>query len=259
RAVAITFDDGYEDNFRVAWPVLQEFGLPATIFLTTDYIGARTGIWLNRLHVALRETPLAALSAPEVLGSDAPPLPLGSPEARDAAGLTLVNALYDRPPQERKALTEQLIDRLGVDLAALSPMPSALRFLSWGQVRQMADTGLMTFGSHGCSHSIVSRLAHEVLQEELSVSKAVIERETGREVRHFAYPNGGPRDWDDRAMSLLAELGYATAVTMCPGLVGPGTPLLALPRVGYLGAHGPIFAKRLEAVNVRGLLRPTTR
>ncbi len=252
RAVAITFDDGYEDNCRVAWPILRELRLPATIFLTTDYIGAGRGIWLNRLHLALRESPLGALPAPEALGPDAPPLPLRSPEERDSAGFALVDALYHRPPQEREALTECLIERLQVDLATRSPTPSALRFLSWDQVRTMAEEGAVTFGSHGCSHSIVSRLTDETLREELSASKAVIERETGRPVRHFAYPNGGPGDWDDRAVRLLPELGYETAVTMCKGLVQAGVQPFALPRVGYLGAYGPTFAKRLEAVTLRG-------
>ena len=252
-AVVITFDDGYEDNYRVAWPILRELELPATIFLTTDYIGAGQGIWLNRVHLALRETTHEAVEAPEVLGELAAPLPLRTAAEREAAGHAVVDALYHRPPRERKALAEALIGGLDVDLAGLSPIPSVLRFLSWQQVREMADGGLMTFGSHGCAHSIVSRLTDEALRAELSASKAVIERELGRPVRHFAYPNGGPDDWDARAATLLAELGYETAVTMCSGLVEPGAERFALPRVGYLGAHGPTFAKRLEGVRLRGL------
>jgi len=251
RAVAITFDDGYEDNYRVAWPILRELRLPATIFLTSDYIGAGQGIWLNRLHLALRETPLQALQTSDVLGPDSPPLPLRNPGERQATALALVDALYRRPPAERKAMTEQLIEWLQVDLAALSPTPSALRFLSWHQVQEMGNEGLIAFGSHGCSHSIVSWLSDEVLPEELTASKARIEQETGRAVRHFAYPNGGPGDWDDRALRLLPALGYETAVTMCKGLVQAGVEPFALPRVGYLGAHGPTFAKRLEAITLR--------
>jgi len=251
RAVAITFDDGYEDNFLVAWPILQEFGLPATIFLTTDYIGAPGGIWLNRLHVALRLSPLDRIEAAEALGEDAAPLPLRNPAERLSAGHALSDSLYGAPPGERKALAEQLIARLEVDLASLAPTPSELRFLAWDQVREMADSGLVTFGSHGCSHSILSRLGDDVLREELAVSGKTIERETGRPVRHFAYPNGTSGDWDERCVRMLPKLGYASAVTMCRGLVEPGTDPFALPRVGYRGAYGPTFAKRLEDVEVR--------
>ena len=255
RAVAITFDDGYEDNALVAWPILRELGLPATVFLTTDYIGATGGIWLNRLHFALRRTPLDRLQAPEVLGAEAAELPLRSPDERSSAAHLLVDALYRLPPGERKTLTERLIERLRVDLAASSPMPSALRFLSWDQVREMAAGGLITFGSHGCSHSIMSRLGDGGLREELAASKVAIERETGRSVRHFAYPNGAEGDWDERAVRLLPELGYATAVTMRRGLVEAGGNPFELPRVGYNGGHGPTFAKRLEDVDARRTLR----
>jgi peptidoglycan/xylan/chitin deacetylase (PgdA/CDA1 family) len=252
RAVAITFDDGYEDNHRLAWPILRELGLPATIYLTTDYIGAAEGIWLNRLHVALRHTPLDRIKAPEVLGLGASPLPLRSPSERLAAAGALSDRLYDVPPGPRGVLTEQLVQALHVDLAGLAPRPSALRFLSWEQVREMADGGLVTFGSHGRSHSIMSRLPDGILRDELTVSKATIEREVGQPVRHFAYPNGGPGDWDQRSADLLPELGYAAAVTMCRGLVEPGANAFELPRVGYNGGHGPTLAKRLEGVELRG-------
>jgi peptidoglycan/xylan/chitin deacetylase (PgdA/CDA1 family) len=129
-----------------------------------------------------------------------------------------------------------------------------LRFLDWSQVREMAAEGLITFGSHGRSHSIVSRLDDATLREELSASKATIERELDLCVRHFAYPNGKPGDWDGRAVRLLPELGYATAVTMRHDLVQAGVEPFALPRVGYRGEYGPTFAKRLEGVNLRDLL-----
>jgi peptidoglycan/xylan/chitin deacetylase (PgdA/CDA1 family) len=252
RAVAITFDDGYEDNHHVAWPILRELGLPATIFLTTDYIGAAEGVWLNRLYVAVQRTPFDRIEAPEALGLDAAPLPLRSPSERLAAARALADRLYGVAPAPRKALTEQLIEALQVDLAELSPPPSVLRFLNWEQVREMAESGLVTFGSHGRSHSIMSRLPDDTLRDELTASKATIEREVGRPVRHFAYPNGARGDWDARAVDLLPGLGYATAVTMCRGLVAPGASAFVLPRVGYNGGHGPTLAKRLEAVELRG-------
>jgi len=251
RAVAITFDDGYEDNYHVAWPILRELGLPATIFLTTDYIGTRGGIWLNRLHFALRLTPLDQLIAPEALGGTPTAFPLRTDAERATAAHRLVDALYNLPPAERKPLAEQIVGALDAHLDGFSPTPSALRFLSWDQVREMSAGGLVTFGSHGGSHSIVSRLSDEVVREELTASKAAIERETGLPVRHFAYPNGTEGDWDERAVSLLPELGYATAVTMRRGLVNAGAHPFELPRVGYNGGHGPTLAKRLEAVQLR--------
>jgi len=254
RAVAITFDDGYEDNYLVAWPILRKSGLPATIYLPTDYIGSAEGIWLNRLHVALRMTPLDRLEAPELLGGEPPFLSLRSSAERFAGASLLVDRLYDLAPRPRKALAEALIERLKVDLASLLPRPSALRFLNWDQAREMAG-GLVTFGSHGCSHSIVSRLADDVLRDELTASKAIIEREMGRPVRHFAYPNGTRGDWDRRAVELLPELGYATAVINCRGLVEAGTDPFELPRVGYAGSHMTTFAKRLEGLTARRALR----
>lgn len=255
RAVAITFDDGYEDNYRIAWPILREHQFPATVFPTTDYIGADRPIWTNELRHVMLNTPRVSADLPEALGGGSVALPTGDAGTRLSAAGDVMYRLYDSPPEARDRLMRQLLDPLDVDIAGLPPVPSALRFLSWQQAREMADDGLIGFGSHGCSHSIMSRLDSDVLHHELAVSKAVIEREIGSPVRHFAYPNGTRGDWDDRAIAMLPELGYEAAVTNCRGLADAGAERYAIPRVGYNGAHGPTFAKRLEAVDFREALR----
>lgn len=250
-AVVITFDDGYEDNHRIAWPLLRELGLPATIFLATDYVGPNAAIWLNRLYIAVRQTPLTSFSVPEVLGLREVALMLRTPAERLAAARKLVGALYSVPPQDRLVLTERLLEELRVDISRIRPTPSSLRMLTWEQIGEMAAGGLITFGSHGCSHSIASRLSDQLLRDEVSRSKAIIERQIGKPVRYFAYPNGTPGDWDRRAIGMLRELGYVAAVTMQFGVASESADVFELPRVGYNGSHRPTFAKRLEGVRLR--------
>lgn len=255
RAVALTFDDGYEDNYLVAFPILKEHGLPATIFVTTDYMGAGEPIWLNRLFLAALNAPVGTYPLPGPLAADLGVLFLGSRAQRQAAAALLIERLYGVLPAARKALADEIAGTLEASSPQSAATPSIARFLSWEQLREMADSGLITVGSHGCSHSIMSRLEDDELQQELAVSKAVIERELGRPVRLFAYPNGTPGDWDDRAIALLHETGYRTAVTNCPGLVRAGANPFELPRVGYSGAHEATFAKRLEGIGFRDAVR----
>jgi len=255
RAVALTFDDGYEDTYLVAFPILKKHRLPATIFVTTDYLGAGEPIWLNRLYLAVLNAPVGTYPLPAPLAADLGSLSLGSRAQRQAAAALLIERLYGVPPAARKGLVDEIAGVLEASSPPSAATPSIARFLGWGQLREMADTGLITIGSHGCSHSIVSRLDDDGLREELTASKAVIERELDRPVHHFAYPNGTPSDWDDRAIELLQDTGYRTAVTNCPGLVRAGANLFELPRVGYSGAHEATFAKRLEGMAFRDAAR----
>ena len=57
RAVAVTFDDGYEDNAAVAAPVLERLDIPATIFVTTDAVGRSQSFWWDELPAILLERP----------------------------------------------------------------------------------------------------------------------------------------------------------------------------------------------------------
>jgi len=255
RAVAITFDDGYEDNCRIAWPILREHQFSATVFLTTDYIGAGRPIWTNELRHVMLNTPRVSADLPEALGGGSIALPAGDAATRLSAASDVMFRLHDYPPTARDRFVRQLLDPLDVATDRSSPQPSALRILDWDQVREMADEGHVEFGSHGCSHAIISRCGDDVLRHELSHSKAVIERELGRPVRHFAYPNGARGDWDERAIRMLSALGYEAAVINCRGLADAGAERYAIPRVGYNGAHGPTFAKRIEAVDFREALR----
>ena len=54
--VSVTFDDGYQDNYLSAYPILKKYGIPATIFLTTGSIDSREPVWFEQLLQALKET-----------------------------------------------------------------------------------------------------------------------------------------------------------------------------------------------------------
>jgi hypothetical protein len=98
RAVAVTFDDGYRDNHRIAFPILRALGLPATVFVTTDGIGDGWRFWVSRLRCLLLATRQVSLELPGLGRID-----LGSPGARAAAIDRLTLALKLLPSAERDA------------------------------------------------------------------------------------------------------------------------------------------------------------
>ena len=199
RSLAITFDDGWRDNYDHAFPVLQAAGMPATIFLVTDMVGSHYQFWPNRLFQALKvwepryderlddETrrQLAALGVPlTCVGTDL------TCEQIDTA-IARCKATDD-------ASMHGLLDRLE---AALSPVGASDRpeldrdLVSWAEVRTMAASGLVRFGSHTRRHTrLLDSLSPQVLDDEIKGSRRLLEAKINQPVELFCYPNGDTSD-----------------------------------------------------------------
>jgi peptidoglycan/xylan/chitin deacetylase (PgdA/CDA1 family) len=251
----ITFDDGWRDNYELALPILRRHGLPATIFLTTGFIGTDRVFWHTELIYLLMVGELAQFLRNERALA-------GYPRAvreglRRCAGLGRVSSAdeTDALVETVKATCEE--DRIHDLIGALSRaaglsrplLPGRRFFLDWGQVREMAASGF-EIGSHGCSHRILTRLSTHEAEQELVRSKAEIECRVGGAVRHFAFPNDGA---NPTLTGLAARAGYRTACVGSPDAVGGG--IRALRRVGMHEGIGGIGPTHDDAVLALGLLR----
>ncbi|HET7459459.1 MAG TPA: polysaccharide deacetylase family protein [Gemmatimonadaceae bacterium] len=226
----VTFDDGYRNNVRVALPLLQRLGIPATIYLATGMIGTARLLWTTRLELAMRATAATSvdLGAVGLGGAE----PLGDDAARAALARRVASRLKRVSPAERDATLARLHATLG-DAGAASDRARPFALMSWDEVAAAARTGLVTFGGHTMNHEIVSRLDDAAVRAEVGGSmRAVAERVDARAgTRTFAYPNGQPEDFDARAAAAVRDAGGSAAVSTIEGLNDATTDRYALRRV----------------------------
>lgn len=228
RSCLVTFDDGWFDNHRHALPVLRRENIPALIFVATDYIDSANCFWQERaarlLFAAWRAGPraapaLAALKTPAIAASD-------ETQARRAiAGI--VSHHKRLPPDELAGW----LDGLARELAALGIQSEGNgddRFMRWSEVADLAGSGVVTIGSHACSHRPLSRLDAPTRQHELAESRRLIQARLGREVDTIAYPDGAH---DDATVAATRAAGYQLAFTTVRGTVAPTSEPLRLRRV----------------------------
>jgi peptidoglycan/xylan/chitin deacetylase (PgdA/CDA1 family) len=209
NAVALTFDDGYRDNYLHAFPILREHGATATIFLATDAIGSERLLWHDRVISAFRGTDRTRLAS---LGDDGPELVWESDDERERVMWRVLADLRDREEPERADRIRRLVEALGGGRAPAHPR----LMLTWDEVREMAAAGI-GFGGHTRTHPILSRVTPERAREEIVGSKLEIEKRLGAPARCFAYPNGRPGDYDETTKRIVREAGYACAVTTRSG------------------------------------------
>lgn len=208
-SVAITFDDGYGSNHDLAYPVLREFNLPATIFVTTGFVDGSENLWFHRLEHAFAS------------------------KGRGAAEFAKAAAEIKAMPQEKMTAEIDRIEReLGCDYAALNEKPDIFKPLTWQQIRDMHHSGLIEFGGHTHRHLIVGRCTTETARSEICQSRDRLAQELGVAPKLFAYPNGKPGDHTAKTARLLRDAGFAAAFTMSPGFVRAECDRFALPRYG---------------------------
>lgn len=208
RAVGITFDDGFRNVLTEAGPVLKRLGIPSTLFVTTDFVFKKQMLWPDRLVSAI-----ALTREPEIAPTGAKrSFDLTTRDAKLRANAAL-NALCKSLPQpERLALLKDIQERLHVDEAQLASAWEGFRPIDPDEMRLLSGIGV-TVGAHTCSHPIMARLSGAEQTRELGESKRLIEQVTGRACDSFAYPNGGPGDFDDATRARVIEAGYRCAFT----------------------------------------------
>jgi peptidoglycan/xylan/chitin deacetylase (PgdA/CDA1 family) len=224
RAACVTIDDGFADAYEIAFPLLRRHGVPAALFVITDFLDGRAWMWTDKLrHVALATT---AERLNTEVGGRSFDIGLGGRDSRLGAAGRVNSELKRLAPGAREEAIERIASAHGVKLPALPP--AEFGPVTWEQAREM-DAGGVEIGSHTVSHPILTTTDDDELRRELRDSRARLEEELGRGVELFCYPNGA---CDERVRREAASAGYACAVTTEPGLnERRGADPLALRRV----------------------------
>jgi peptidoglycan/xylan/chitin deacetylase (PgdA/CDA1 family) len=223
-AAVITFDDGYRDVYEHAFPVLREMNLPAVAYVPSSFIGTSKRLAHDRLWAALKTMEKRALGPMSVgVGADYEGLLLRAFEGAPTPNKVLERLIADNPTGVLYGLAEMLEDRLRIDRA---DGPRGQLPMSWEMLREMGAHGIET-GAHTAEHTVLTNQPLDEARREIAACKSVLEKGTGRPVRHFAYCNG----WYSAgvAQALRAE-GFTSAVTTEDMPNMPGVDPYALKR-----------------------------
>lgn len=209
NTLAITIDDGYKSSYTLAYPALKEFNVPAAVFLTADFINKKEMLWHDRVEYAL-----------------------SGEESKNTDHREVVAKLKSMPQESMGKVIEDLEERAG---RKLSPdggdTPEIYRPLEWDEVLEMIKSGIISIGSHTCSHVILTRCSPERARREVFLSRQSIEAKTREECRLFCYPNGGVGDFDRRTRELLKQAGYSCGLTAVEGMNDKRSDIFELKRL----------------------------
>jgi hypothetical protein len=206
-AVVLTIDDGYEDFYRLAFPILRKYGVPATFYVTTDFVDGRLWFWWDTVRFMLRRTPRREMTLQ--VDGQARTFDLTCDSDRQAAWSAIGTVCLTLGSAERQRSLTRLSEELDVDVPEAPP--PEYRPVTWPQVQEMAASGI-EIGSHTRSHPRLSLTSRADLVRELVESKVRLEAVTGLSVTSFCYPFGRPEDLNERIRGAVRAAGYRNAV-----------------------------------------------
>jgi peptidoglycan/xylan/chitin deacetylase (PgdA/CDA1 family) len=233
----LTFDDGWHDFYKYAFPILKAHRIPATVFLPTKYIGSSIFFWTDRIaniFHQMKDMPRVKHTRNSMEDRLAKELESfgGSTQEKIEAAIPILK----KQDNERLLNTLSRLEKRW----EIKPITDKRSFLNWDEVREMSDTGLISFGSHTDNHRILTELRDDEIYQELyeSKKKMISEKAVGTDFIPFSYPNG---DHDDRVVTIVKEAGYHVAVTTEKGWNSYDAPMFRLNRISI---HQDISSSR---------------
>lgn len=218
-AIAVTFDDGYADNYHTALPILKQYNIPATIFVATGFLDGGI-MWNDQLIESIRNAQQDSLDLSEV--------GLGRYSLEcEADRIQTVHAILENIKYMDFARRSDFAAQIQQQLAA--NIPTDLMLTS-EQVKQLSQQGV-EIGGHTDLHPILSNLSDAQAEQEIASGREKLHAITGKAVQVFAYPNGRYRqDFGDRDIDIVRKLGFTSAVSTAWGSATSASNRWKLPR-----------------------------
>lgn len=209
RYALITFDDGYRDNYEVAFPILKAEGVAATFFIATGFVDTPRLPWWDEIAWMVRTSQRRSIDMRGWLDA---PVPLDEPD-REGAVRTLLRGFKAAPADAADRYLAAVADatgsgRCGVDARDL--------WMTWEMVREMRAAG-MTIGGHTSAHIVLARASADRQREEILACGRRLSDETGDPMYYFSYPVGGRQSFTPATRECLREVGVRYAFSYYGG------------------------------------------
>jgi peptidoglycan/xylan/chitin deacetylase (PgdA/CDA1 family) len=245
--VAVTFDDGYEDNLTHAVPILKKFQIPATMFITTAYLGKDHGFWWDQIgsmepysgQECCSDELLAVLQSYDPNLSNFP-----------SSHSDLLDAIHHIAGGMKYTECRDFSTKVMACAGVVSSDDSIPDVLTEDQLAELSSEPLIEIGAHTNSHPVMSRLSDTSQSDEIKRSTEKITTITGTPPRLFAFPFGGGSHIGKNSPEIVKSLGFQFAMANWPGQVWRLTNPYLVPRFVVRNWDGETFAKKLaEFIN----------
>jgi len=213
RAFAVTFDDGFENNYTIAAPILAEANVPAVFYVTTDFIENNAMSWIDRIEYCLEIASAGELKLP---WSEEIHCFLTQTDKIRLLEEIRLNVKNDASI-DVVSLVASIFDQCHIEPVVQSRDPLDKK-MSWQQVRELHETSDFIVGGHTHTHAVMSFLSPDDLEFEIATSIRLLQDRAGVVPRHYSYPEGLAHCYSPEVIEALKNHGIICCPTAIDGV-----------------------------------------
>ncbi len=201
--VVFTLDDGYVDNYTLAYPIFKKYNVPFCVYVATDFPDGKAFLWWYALE--------------EYLWKE---------QNRETQFVEMRKLMLSAKKEDIVKTFRHITHDEDIDIHKYVCTES----MSWNQIEEMAQDSLCTIGGHTISHPAFISLTEDEIEHEIKGGIEILKSHIGKEVIHFAYPFGSLNEVNEREYAIAESYGFRTIVTTLNEVITPKTSRLRIPR-----------------------------
>lgn len=207
KQIVFTLDDGYKDNYEMAYPIFKKHNVPFTIYITTSFPQKEAILWWYVLEDVLAQNDEVIFAGEKYSCK--------SVEENNELFLKIRSFILAFEKDNFKERLYKLFENYQVDWE----VKCKELCMNWEQIIELSKDELCTIAGHTKNHFVFNKLDKEEIISEIVDANKLIEEKLGKKVEHFAYPFGSSHEVEQREFDIIKELGFKTATTTRQGTV----------------------------------------
>ncbi len=226
NAVAITFDDGFRNNYTIAAPILDELALPAAFYVSSGVVNTNIMFWVDILEDCINQTSIDCI---KIQLEEKCCLPLST-------RLDKIRSL-ERIKQFCKTIysneKDDLVKKIITQTKVTPDITHARNYqkLDWQEVIELSNSSLFTIGGHSMYHDILSKMTVKKMESDITLSVELLKYHLKQDIRHYSYPEGQLDHYNQKVIDDLKKNGIKCSPSAISGFNPKGTDLFHLKRI----------------------------
>jgi peptidoglycan/xylan/chitin deacetylase (PgdA/CDA1 family) len=218
NAVAITFDDGFANNYTHAVPVLDGYKIPATFYITSGVVSTDIMFWVDQLEDMINLCSMDSISIELDKGKN---YVLKSFQDKIKALSDIKSYCKSEPNSEKNRIIKELSSITSVQSDVHHS--NNYKKITWSQIKEMDQNPLFIIGGHSLYHNILNSMNEVDMKKDIKISIDLLEYNLEKKVEHYSYPEGQKEHYDDHVVSCLKSFGIKCSPSAIDGVNHIGT------------------------------------